>query len=83
MMRWMVKAGAFVTLAVLGCAPALAAKAPREATDLAARVELHTEHHVVAEDGSEVSTFRSVTRVLKSEAAENVRQRTIRHSASA
>lgn len=83
MKQWIVSAGAGVVLASVGCVPALAAAAPREATDLAARIELHTEQHVVAEDGSEVGTYRSVTRVLKAEALENLRQRTISHSASA
>lgn len=81
MKRWIVNAAA--GLAVLAGGPALAAKPQREATDLAARIEVHAEQHVVAEDGSEVSTYRSVTRVLKAEAAESLRQRTISHSASA
>lgn len=81
MKRWIVNAAA--GLAVLTVGPALAAKLPREATDLAARIEVHAEQHVVAEDGGEVSTYRSVTRVLKAEAAESLRQRTISHSASA
>ncbi len=83
MKQWIVSAGAGVALAAVGGAPALAAEPPREAMDLAARVELHTEQHVVAEDGSEVGTYRSVTRVLKAEALEGLRQRTISHSASA
>jgi len=83
MKKWIVSAAAGIASAVVGCGPALAADAPREATDLAARIELHTEQHVVAEDGSEVGTYRSVTRVLKAEALEGLRQRTISHSASA
>lgn len=83
MKRWIVKAAVGVAVAVLACQPGLAAKAPREATDLPARIELHDEQHVVAEDGSEVSSYRSVTRVLKAEALDGLRQRTISHSASA
>ena len=54
MTGWMHKAGAACALAV-GLI-SLAAAAPRVATDLAARMEVYSEHHVVAEDGSEVST---------------------------
>lgn len=83
MKQWVVKMAAGGAVAALACSPVLAAKPPREATDLAARIEVHAEQHVVAEDGTEVGTYRSVTRVLKAEALEGLRQRTISHSASA
>ncbi|MCE4555319.1 DUF3857 domain-containing transglutaminase family protein [Pelomonas cellulosilytica] len=62
--------------------PAMAADA-RMATDLPARTELYSERHVVAEDGSEVSTYRQVTRLLKADAADGVRKEEISYSASA
>lgn len=77
------RAGAALALGLLAAGACLAAKPPREATDLPARVELHAEQHVVAGDGTEVGTYRSVTRVLKAEALDGLRQRTIGHSASA
>lgn len=83
MKTWIVKAGAALTLALLTCRPGLAAKPPRDATDLPARVEVLSEQHVVSDDGSEVSTYRSVTRVLKANAVEGLRQRTLSYSASA
>lgn len=82
MTDWMQKAGAICALAMGLVLPAAAA-APRVATDLPARIELYSEHHVVAEDGTEVSTFRRVTRLLKAEAADGVRTEEISHSASA
>jgi transglutaminase-like putative cysteine protease len=83
MKPWIVRTGAALAWVVSTCTPAWAAKPPREATDLPARVELLSEQHVVSEDGSEVSTYRSVTRVLKAEAAEGIRERTLSYSASA
>jgi hypothetical protein len=82
MTGWMHKAGAICALAMGLALPAAAAE-PRLATDLPARVELYSEHHVVAEDGTEVSTYRQVTRLLKAEAADGVRKEEISHSASA
>lgn len=81
--QWIVKAAAGLAVALLACAPSLAAKPPREATDLPARVELHTEQHVIAEDGSEVGTYHSITRVLKAEAVDAIRSHTLSYSASA
>lgn len=83
MTQRMKRAGAACALSLLVSGACLAAKPSREATDLPARVELHMEQHVAAEDGTEVSTYRSVTRVLKADALDNLRQRTIGHSASA
>ncbi|MFG6413693.1 DUF3857 domain-containing protein [Roseateles sp. DC23W] len=82
MTDWMQRAGAICALA-MGVALPAAAAAPRVATDLPARIELYSEHHVVAEDGTEVSTFRRVTRLLKADAADGVRTEEISHSASA
>ena len=82
MASWIHRAGAACALAMGLAVPAAAAE-PRVATDLAARTELYSEHHVVAEDGSEVSTYRQVTRLLKADAADRVRQEEISHSASA
>lgn len=82
MTGWMHRAGAACAL-LMGLVLSATAAAPRLATDLAARVELYSEQHVVAEDGTEVSTYRQVTRLLKSEAAEGVRKEEISHSASA
>lgn len=82
MTGWMHKAGAACALAV-GLISVAAAAAPRVATDLAARVEVYSEHHVIAEDGSEVSTYRQVSRLLKAEAADSLRKEEISHSASA
>lgn len=79
----MVKAGAALALAMLAWPLSAAVKPAREATDLPARVELMTEQHVVSDDGSEVSTYHSVTRVLKADAIESLRQRSLSHSASA
>ncbi|RZL37455.1 MAG: DUF3857 domain-containing protein [Rubrivivax sp.] len=81
-MKKMLKIGAATALAVMLGLPALAAP-PRPATDLSARMELYSEQHVVAEDGSEVSTYRQVTKLLKADAADSVRQHQISHSASA
>lgn len=83
MKHWLSKTLAAWALAAWGCGPGMAAAAPREATDLSARVEVYSEQHVVADDGSEVGTYRAVTRVLKAEALESLRQRTISYSASA
>lgn len=83
MKQVLMKAGAAAALLCLACRPGVAAQEAREATDLPARVELHSEQHVVAEDGSEASTFRTVARVLKADAVEGLKQRTISHSASA
>jgi hypothetical protein len=82
MTSWMQRAGAGCALAVGFMLPAVAAE-PRLATDLSARMEVYSEHHVVAEDGSEVSTYRQVTRLLKADAADAVRKEDISHSASA
>jgi transglutaminase-like putative cysteine protease len=82
MASWMHRTGAACALAIGLTLPAAAA-APRVATDLSARMELYSEHHVVAEDGSEVSTYRQVTRLLKADAADSVRKEDINHSASA
>lgn len=82
MMRAMCRAGAVLAL-VLGAVLPVAADSARVATDLGARMELYTEHHVVAEDGSEVSNYRRVTRLLKADAADAVRKEQLSHSASA
>ncbi|HEV6967664.1 DUF3857 and transglutaminase domain-containing protein [Roseateles sp.] len=83
MKAWWVKLGAVLALSMLAGGQGFAAEAARVATDIPVRVELQTEQHVVAEDGSEVSTYRSVMRAVKAEAAEGLRQRTVSHSASA
>ncbi|CAM4000230.1 DUF3857 domain-containing transglutaminase family protein [Roseateles saccharophilus] len=67
----------------LGFGVAAFAAAPRVATDLPARTELYSEQHVVSEDGSEVSTYRQVTRLLKADAADDVRRQRLSYSASA
>lgn len=80
MRGWMNKAGAACALA-LGLTLPSAVVAAAAGTERAMRTELYTEHHVVAEDGSEVSTYRIVMRLKGAEAIDNVRKADFRHSA--
>lgn len=68
---------------VLAISAGAASTPQRVATDLGARVEQYVERHVVAEDGSEVSHYRQVNRLLKADEADHVRKYSISHSASA
>lgn len=80
MRGWMHRAGAACALAVGLMLPGTAAAGT---TDRVVRTEVYTEHHVVADDGSEVSTYHIVMRMKGAEAIDGFRKAEFRYSAGA